>query len=66
MHRVVRGKRRLRDQDLLAPVSLEAGGLDRVKDGLVSMTFLILTRKDIIVLRNSRINGGVDVWRRKA
>ena len=60
-HRVVRGKRRPRDQDLLVPVNPEAVGLDQVKDRPVLMTFLISTRKDTIVLRNSRINDGVGV-----
>ena len=57
------GRRRPKSQGLLAPVSSEVGDLDQVKDRPVSMTFLISTGKATIVLKNSRINGGVGVPR---
>lgn len=59
--RVVRGRRRPRNQELPKPVSLEVGGLDLVKDRRVSMTFPTSIVKDIIVPRNSKMNDDVGV-----
>ena len=64
-HRVVKGRRRPKHQDLLVLVSLEGEDLGQVKDRLIS-TFLISTMKDTIVLRNSKINDGGGVWKRRA
>lgn len=64
-HRVVKGRHRPKYQDLLVLVSLEGEDLGQVKDRPIS-TFLISTMKDTIVLRNSKINDGGSVWKRKA
>ena len=65
-HRVTRGGRRPKYQDLLVLVSLEGEDLGQVKDKPISMTFLISTMKDTIVIRNSKINDGVGVWKGRA